>query len=293
MRPIKKNPIPPILQEICERLYGKHKDLSIHKNAYEEYICNNYFPKGKEDCEPINPKKDIQEALIEEQGFVCCYCMRAISLDKMIIEHFKPEGLYNGQKAKDISAANKNNLTAPYGEEDTLEDLTIQYSNLLAACKHDSNHQCDNKKSGYELIYLPNPASLSNKEFEQKCKIFYTKSGAIQSENEGINTEIGGKVSEDDNTIYSKGQLNLNNIFLKDARKNAWSHVKKNLSTHLGFKENSNWTDELKKRSKTAIVELENLIGRYEQRRKKDNSFYPFYGYVLYELNKLLRKINT
>ena len=119
----------------------------------------------------------MQEALASEQGFVCCYCMRAISLDKMIIEHFKPEGLYNGQLAKDISPENKNNLTTPHAENDVLKDLTIDYDNLLAACEHDSNKQCDNKKSGYELKYLPNPASLNIKDFEQKCKIFYTDRG--------------------------------------------------------------------------------------------------------------------
>ena len=41
---------------------------------------NNYYEKN-----------DLREALLNEQGFICCYCMRRIQegvASKMVLEHF-------------------------------------------------------------------------------------------------------------------------------------------------------------------------------------------------------------
>jgi uncharacterized protein (TIGR02646 family) len=37
-------------------------------------------------------KSELKEDLIEEQGFICCYCNREITLDDATIEHFKEKG---------------------------------------------------------------------------------------------------------------------------------------------------------------------------------------------------------
>lgn len=42
-----------------------------------------------------NPeKRDLHEALLQEQGYVCCYCGRRIGSDDSHIEHFRPQSRY-------------------------------------------------------------------------------------------------------------------------------------------------------------------------------------------------------
>ncbi len=56
-----------------------------------------------------NPeKRKLHQALLDEQGQVCCYCGRTISLADSHIEHFRPQELR--------------------------EDLALSFDNLLASC---------------------------------------------------------------------------------------------------------------------------------------------------------------
>lgn len=73
---------------------------------------------GSEEWKPSygtlqNPeKKALHEALLQEQGGVCCYCGREITLADSHIEHFRP------QEAR--------------------EDLALEYTNLFASCIRES-----------------------------------------------------------------------------------------------------------------------------------------------------------
>jgi uncharacterized protein (TIGR02646 family) len=53
-------------------------------------------------------KQDVYAALLQEQGYACCYCGMRISQDACHIEHLKPQSLF--------------------------PDLTLDYANLLASC---------------------------------------------------------------------------------------------------------------------------------------------------------------
>jgi uncharacterized protein (TIGR02646 family) len=60
-----------------------------------------------------NPeKKELHEALIREQGYICCYCGMRITRESSHIEHLKPQS-----------------TTDP--------DLTLEYTNLLASCQRE------------------------------------------------------------------------------------------------------------------------------------------------------------
>jgi uncharacterized protein (TIGR02646 family) len=99
---------------------------------------------------------DFRKFLLQEQGFICCYCMQPIGVKHNMInvlemktEHFKPQNEYNGSK-------------------EGKPDLQVTYSNLLAACLGDVRKRklnsknpthCDSLKLGGELQYIPNPAS--------------------------------------------------------------------------------------------------------------------------------------
>ncbi len=37
------------------------------------------------------PKKDVKNSLLKEQGYICCYCERRLTEDDSHIEHFKPQ----------------------------------------------------------------------------------------------------------------------------------------------------------------------------------------------------------
>jgi uncharacterized protein (TIGR02646 family) len=70
--------------------------------------------QANEDWKPTydnlsNPeKRDLHLALLAEQGSVCCYCGRSVTVDDSHIEHFKPQDRY--------------------------EALQLEYGNLHASC---------------------------------------------------------------------------------------------------------------------------------------------------------------
>ena len=56
----------------------------------------------------LKPKSSLKKSLMEEQGYLCCYCGRRIDLSSSHIEHLKPRHSY--------------------------PKLSLDYSNLLASC---------------------------------------------------------------------------------------------------------------------------------------------------------------
>ncbi len=64
-------------------------------------------------CYLQNPeKRELHEALIQEQGDICCYCGMRITRESSHIEHLKP------QSSTDL-------------------DLSVEYTNLLASCQRE------------------------------------------------------------------------------------------------------------------------------------------------------------
>ena len=74
---------------------------------------------------------ELKEALLQEQGYICCYCMSGIKESNMKVEHYKARSVYT--------------------------DLKMEYSNLFAACKGNfcSDKHCDTKKQNTELTIHP------------------------------------------------------------------------------------------------------------------------------------------
>jgi uncharacterized protein (TIGR02646 family) len=100
------------------------------------------------------PEKDtVQEALLKEQGYICCYCERRIDERKNShIEHLKPRTLY--------------------------PDLQLEYANLLASCQGESEtpppipvHCGHQKRDWYEENLMVSPLDLN-------CAEFFRYSGA-------------------------------------------------------------------------------------------------------------------
>lgn len=73
----------------------------------------------------------LKKALLNEQGYICCYCMSGIKQSNMKIEHYKPRGKH--------------------------PNLKLDFNNLFAACKGNfcSDKHCDTKKENTELTIHP------------------------------------------------------------------------------------------------------------------------------------------
>lgn len=124
-------------------------------------------------------KNDIRHSLLVEQGYICAYCMRRISMGTMKVEHWACQ-----------------HANSP---------LQLSYKNLLGCCKGNEGESpkdqtCDTKKGSQALSYSP-----SENRHRVESKIHYTLDGHILSSDIKYNSEI--------NTV-----LNLNQARLKRNR---------------------------------------------------------------------------
>lgn len=126
-------------------------------------------------------KDGLREALCDEQGHICCYCMKRIRPDagSMKIEHWHRR---------------------------SYQDEQLDYGNLLAACNGNegqprSKQHCDTRKG--DSVLSRNPADPNH---NIETVISYLGDGRIQSSDRVFNREL--------NDV-----LNLNEAFLVNNRK--------------------------------------------------------------------------
>lgn len=105
------------------------------------------------DVDGANRRKRLKKQLIEEQGCICCYCMKYISEKNTHIEHFHPK--------------------------DTFKDEDLMYENLFASCNGEGevieqNEHCGHRKDNW---YREDMVSPTNPEVEKMFK--YSLDGRI------------------------------------------------------------------------------------------------------------------
>lgn len=130
------------------------------ENINDRSIFNNYRDKnGNEECEDGSGKINLRKKLLEDQGYVCCYCLSGISCWSSKIEHFEPQS--------------------------ERRDKQIDYNNLFIACTGDfgGHRHCDTKKDDEFLKSINLLGDIFN-------HVLYDKSGRVYSENEEINKEM-------------------------------------------------------------------------------------------------------
>lgn len=147
------------------------------------------------------PKVAVQKSLLEEQGCLCAYCMRRISLETVQIEHYLPQHPQN---------------------EDYDPALTIDYHNMLAVCSSNKkqagnfeNLTCDQHRRNTPLTVDP----LDRTSID---KIKYKTDGTISSDDPEIEKDL-------DVTL----NLNCPASYLKENRKAALDAIKKVLHTRF------------------------------------------------------------
>ncbi|GHU56568.1 hypothetical protein FACS189411_07540 [Bacteroidia bacterium] len=148
---------------------------------------------------PLSAKQDLRENLLNEQGYICCYCTKRIPekidadgniSDDMKIEHYQCQTQH--------------------------PELQLSYSNLLGACmgnkgKPQNLQTCDTRKGNNTTLTI-SPLNIQNCESLFK----YSANGEISSVNN--DTEINRQLKE---------VLNLNMQTLKDNRKQVYLEVQR------------------------------------------------------------------
>ncbi|WP_226606481.1 hypothetical protein [Bacillus cereus] len=106
--------------------------------------------------------KELNDALIKNQGYLCVYCMKRIELPAVRVEHYKPR---------------------------RHKELVLVYDNLFLACpgnegKGAARHTCDVKKGDNEIQIDPlNPVHIKQIQYGSGGNIFST----IEEHNDDLN----------------------------------------------------------------------------------------------------------
>lgn len=147
-------------------------------------------PQAHYDSMPADVKSALRQSLLEEQGYLCAYCMRRIhnNPQEVKIEHYEPRNSQN----------------------------ELEYSNLLAVCKGNSNgnqfgHQhCDTKK-GDKNLHI-NPQNIDH----IRC-ISYRSDGTIYAnDNDEFNNDLNLTLNLNDEHGYLKSSRKVALDRLKD-----------------------------------------------------------------------------
>jgi uncharacterized protein (TIGR02646 family) len=172
------------------------KNIANEPNSLREY--RESTPNAKYDGGDFNAK-DLKESLLQEQGYICAYCMGKISLElneakkpKVEVEHLKPRQKY--------------------------PELELKYDNMLGVCnglsvsypKKAKIHHCDKtqgnegKMNGMSELRVLNPIHKDKSE----DLLTFISNGEMKSINGNLDVE------------YDLNQvLNLNNDVLVKSRK--------------------------------------------------------------------------
>jgi uncharacterized protein (TIGR02646 family) len=178
--------------------------IPIHKSKEPESLltyrsCPDALFDGP-DCNGLkfsSVKQDIRARLLEDQGYLCAYCMCRIWPDEksMKVEHWQCRTKYPKKQ--------------------------LDYANLFGCClgnagsKYELQH-CDTRKDDDDLLF--NPAEPIHHE---RFRIRFLNTGKIVSDDAGFDDQLN-KV------------LNLNFSRLVDNRKAVWKSVTKRLSEIRG-----------------------------------------------------------
>ncbi len=143
-------------------------------------------------------KTETIEALLEEQGHLCAYCMRYIYVEKAPITQIEHWEAQSNEPIKQL-----------------------RYDNMLGVCS--GKVYLDKEKDTYQLYCedvrgnIPLTVNPLNPDIIEEIK--FTQQGIVYSDNEAIHTDL-------DKTL----KLNISPI--KDNRKQIWLAVKKQLDKH-------------------------------------------------------------
>ena len=208
-------------------------------------------------------KAPLLKTLLQEQGYICCYCMQRIPTptNKAHVEHFLPESIYNGENGK--------------------EDLQFTYSNLFAACqgnegKKEKYQHCDKRKKDQEIKLSPlNKIHVEGIVFDGNGRLLVRLSDKLLEKE--LNEEIGmkGVDEEDDIDLRNKNKLNLNILTLRKQRIDVIESIQQ-------------WLEATSKKKSITKADIEKKITEWQI--PENGQFRPFCQVAIFYLQKKLRQ---
>jgi len=100
----------------------------------------------------LREKAELKECLLSEQGFLCCYCGRPVTLDNSHNEHFRPQRKY--------------------------PELSLCYNNIHASCSSSPDFHCGYaKRDAFDEELCISPLDVDEYRF------LFAQSGHIFSKN--------------------------------------------------------------------------------------------------------------
>lgn len=142
------------------------------------------------------PKDEVRNSLLEEQGHICCYCMKRIPQK---LKHEEIEKNYPSSKIEHVKCQSQNS------------DQELNYSNMLLACN--GNHgspkimqTCDTYKGEMDLSF--NPADTRR---NIESLIRYRANGEIFSDDETIDNELNSVLN-----LNTKDLVDIREVFYKE-----------------------------------------------------------------------------
>jgi len=142
--------------------------------------------KDKKGCEE-QQSGNLRRYLLEEQGYLCCYCLSRIGCERSKIEHFKPQSKY--------------------------PQLQINYKNLFIACSGDADPEfhCDTRKDDQDLSSVNLLINIEN-------QIFYERTGKIKSGSPSLEKELTEILNLNSPVLIGQRQQAYSN-FIEQIRK--------------------------------------------------------------------------
>lgn len=153
---------------------GYSKLLKIHKKkgSYDD------TQNDKSKTPKVTTRTDILTDLLNEQGSICAYCMRSISLENATIEHIVSQS-YVDKKGRAIG-----------------KEKGTSYDNMLAVCQGNfclKETHCDKSRSIYQtkqpiMCLSPlNKLQMNHIKFTQSGVIYYEKLDEKSDINDDLN----------------------------------------------------------------------------------------------------------
>lgn len=213
----------------------------------------------------------VQLSLAQEQGFLCCYCMRKLETYedaydrvrvKIEIEHYKPKSIFNGTK----NLPSKNKLLCDRKSKKRA-DLRIKYSNLLGACRTEG--QCGNTKGDIELCHIPNPSQTKKSQFPSFA---YNMKGKIRVADK-YDDRTKEAITNELETV-----LCLNNEDMKSRRVNSWVGIKRKIRNHCKIKR-------LHRGGQKEINYVRELLELYGN-MNSEGKYFEYYPFIIHLLKR-------
>ena len=195
---------------------------------------------------------ELVDSLLEEQGYICAYCMRRIPCKDRLYKR-------NG---KTYVHTNEDHRIEHMLSRENHDDKKLDYSNMVICCPgHIGNEDhCDRLKDNKDISFSPlDPHFIAT--------LSYKIDGEIVSSEDKYNNEL--------NDV-----LNLNTPILKENRKNAREAVKKEL---IALKGEKPWNK--------AILSKYIKKYSYKTEKGGKLKLTPYCGVVLFFLQKKLKQL--